>query len=447
MRKVKGLVLHNLKKDKGQYISFGIIILLTAFILNAALVLLFQVDKAYDKKFSELNTANINFCIPEVQNTDTLKEDCFDIDGVDSVESREVLLTAATIKDFRGTDFSMNILFYNLDTKREWNRFEIREKSDRSFDNPIYIPLYVAQFGEFHVGEQIIFQMEGKEYTFQVAGVLEEMQYGNAGSGAFGMYLPDETYKSFAEKMGQSRVAEYSLVTDKGIVMEDVRNEINTMLSEKHVNVLSILDSDKCRQTRTMVCSLLILVLVTFSFVVLLVSMFLCKFRIQNTIEEEMTNMGVLKAIGYTGNMIICATILPYMIVGIATALLGVCTSYTFLPVLAQVLALQSGFSFVLHFDMMALCLTILLLAGITLVFTYLASMRIRKLQPIHAIRGNSESRFGTRNYFPLDKTPGSLQIGLILKQVASSAKQNVLLFIVSFLLTVSVGIFRNFAF
>lgn len=436
MGKLGGLTLHNLKKDKGQYISFGIIILLTAFILNSALVLSFQVDKAYDKRFSELNTADINICIPEIQDTATLKDDFLSIDGVDGLESREGLLTAATIKDFRGTDFSISTIFYNLDSDRELNRFEISTESDKSFDKPVYIPLYVAQFGEFDIGDKIIYQIDGKDHTFNVAGILEEMQYGNAGSGAFGIYLPDETYKKLAEDMEQSRIIEYSLVTESGAVIEDVRNEANTMLSEKDINVLSILDGNRCKQTRTMVCSLLILVLITFSFIVLLVSMFLCKFRIQNTIEEEITNMGVLKAMGYTGNMIICATIFPYMIVGVIAALTGVLASYAFLPVLAQVLALQSGFSFALVFDIAALCLTVLILAGITLLFTYFASRRIRKLQPINAIRGNSESRHSKRNYFPLDETAGSLQLNLILKQTASSAKQNVLLFIVSFLLT-----------
>ena len=59
MKKLGTLVMHNLKKDKGSYISFGIIILFTAFMMNLALVLAFQVDKAYDSKFESLNAANI----------------------------------------------------------------------------------------------------------------------------------------------------------------------------------------------------------------------------------------------------------------------------------------------------------------------------------------------------------------------------------------------------
>ena len=60
MNKTSTLVIHNLKKTKGQYISFGLIICLTAFIMNIALVLAFQTFHAYDSLFWELDTADIN---------------------------------------------------------------------------------------------------------------------------------------------------------------------------------------------------------------------------------------------------------------------------------------------------------------------------------------------------------------------------------------------------
>lgn len=48
------LILHNLKKAKGQFISFAIVMLITAVILNTALVLLFQTGDAYDLLFDKL---------------------------------------------------------------------------------------------------------------------------------------------------------------------------------------------------------------------------------------------------------------------------------------------------------------------------------------------------------------------------------------------------------
>lgn len=437
MHKISGLTIHNLRKEKGQYVSFGMIILLTAFILNLALVLLFQVDRAYDKKLADLDTANINFCIPALQDNDALADACLNLEGVSGLETREGILTDAVIKEFRGVDFSIRTLFYDLEEARRLNRFEMVEESGEDYDLPIYIPLFVSQFGEFEIGEDITYQIGARSYTFQVAGIVEEMQYGNAGSGLMGVYLPEQTYRSLADEHMENKVTEYSLVAGQDTDLERLTNEVSSLLADRGIQMLSNLNSTSSKQVRTMVCSLVILILCAFALVVLLVSMSLCRFRIQNTVEEEMCMMGVLKAMGYTSHMIMCAVILPYMIVGMVTALTGVLLSYALLPVLAEALALQSGFSFALHFDPGALLVTLLLLAVITLLFTYLAARRIKSVQPIHAIRGSSVSRHGRRNYFPLDRTAGSVKINLVLKQMAASAKQNVLLFMVSFLIMV----------
>ena len=82
VKRIKSQLVYNLKKDKGSYISFGIVVLITAIMLNLALVLVFQVDRAYDNKFEDLETATINVCIPQIQDTDTLREDEIDIDGI-----------------------------------------------------------------------------------------------------------------------------------------------------------------------------------------------------------------------------------------------------------------------------------------------------------------------------------------------------------------------------
>lgn len=73
MKKVWNQVAYNLKKDRSSYISFGIIILITALILNCAAVLLVQVDPAYVAKFEKLNTADINVLVPEFGTIPTWK--------------------------------------------------------------------------------------------------------------------------------------------------------------------------------------------------------------------------------------------------------------------------------------------------------------------------------------------------------------------------------------
>ncbi len=440
MGKIKSQLIYNLKKDKGSYISFGIVVLITAIMLNLAFVLLFQVDKAYDKKFDELNTASINICIPAIQNTDTLKDDIKALDGVADAECREAVLLEAVVKDFRATDFSMNTMFYNKDESRDMNKLDIKEEKSELTEKSIYLPLYVASFGEFGLDEEITYEIGDIKHTFIVSGIVEEMQYGNYGKGLMGAYLPKKVYEKFAEEYKQQMVAEYSIIANSDMDINSLHNEISALLEKQGITMLTSCDRVSTKDTRTMVCNLLILVLAAFAMIILLVSVFLCKFRISNAIEEDMINMGVLKALGYTGNMIIAGVVLPYLMVTLLASLFGVAFSYAILPSLAELLTLQAGFSFGLSFDIKGMICVGIILVAIVAFFTYTAAKRIRKLQPINAIRGNGEGKAVKKNYFPLEETCGKPKILLVLKQTFSNGKQNILLFCVSFVLTILVA-------
>ncbi|MBQ4040709.1 MAG: hypothetical protein IJC91_06180, partial [Oscillospiraceae bacterium] len=128
MKKIYTQIIHNLKKDRGSFISFGLIVMFTAFMLNLALVLAFQTDKAYDAKFDELKTASVNVYIPEVQDTAALFDELEAIDGVSKVESRQAVYTEAVVRDFSDTDFDMNTVFYNMDDERSVNLPDISEE-------------------------------------------------------------------------------------------------------------------------------------------------------------------------------------------------------------------------------------------------------------------------------------------------------------------------------
>ena len=106
MKKIANQILYNLKKEKSSFISFGVIILITALILNCAVVLLCQVDSAYDGKFEELSTATINAIVPEIQSNSELEKAIDEIENVEKTESHTAIMTEATVKDFNGADFS-----------------------------------------------------------------------------------------------------------------------------------------------------------------------------------------------------------------------------------------------------------------------------------------------------------------------------------------------------
>ena len=440
MNKIANQILYNLKREKSSFISFGIIILITALILNCAAVLLSQVDSAYDRKFEELNTAMINAIVPEIQSNCELEKAIGKLENVEKTESHTAIMTEATVKDFKGADFSMNTVFYNIDSKRTLNDFEMMREIKKDVDNPIYIPLYISDFGGFSLGDEIVYVIEGNAHSFTVAGIIEEMQYGNYGSGVLCAYLSEKEFEELTDSYSDKAVVEYSMVVKNNASLSEVKADISKVIEKQDVMMLSILDSESVKGTRTMVTDLLVLILTAFALIILGVCVCLSNFKIKNAIEFEITNMSVLKALGYTSTQIVASITLPYAIVSLLFAILGVGMSYALLPMLCLVLTVQSGFSFDVCFDLLSLVCVVCILSCVVVFFTYISARKIKKIQPIDGLRGNTCSKHTKKNYFSLEKTRGDIKFLLILKQMIASPKQNVLLFLVSFVLTVLIA-------
>ena len=287
MNKTVTLILHNLKKAKGQYLSFSIIICLTALIMNIALVLAFQTFSAYDSRFSELDTADINFMIPQLQDDKELITEIEKIDGVSTVEKHDGIFVSAIVREFADSDFDMNTVFYNLDEERTINRLELSEyrKTD---ENTVYIPMYMKELGGFTEGGNITYSIDDKDYTYEIGGIVSEMQYGNYGTGLIGGYLPADAYEDFADAHSEHAIAEYSLRAADTADLLQIKNAITDILSKKGISALNINDRAASKQTRTMVCTLLIVIFLALAAIILAVSIFLSSFRIRSTIEDEL---------------------------------------------------------------------------------------------------------------------------------------------------------------
>ena len=432
-----GLVLHNLKKVKGQFISFGIVMLITALILNTSLVLLFQTGAAYDKRFDELNTADLSVSIPAAAADDALSDEIAALDGVTAVERHDALFASAALQEFQGSEFTMNTYFYRLSDARTISRLTAEEESGRDDEAGAYIPLYLSELGGYKTGETVRYILNGTEYSFPVNGVVSEMQYGNYGTGFIGLFLTDESYDALAANSDFTAVSEYAVKTGNGTDTAEIKSSLSGLLKEKNIPALSLLDRETTKTSRTMLSDMIVLFLAVFALLVLTVSIFLARFRIRQTIDEEIGEMGVLKGIGYTSGMLICSQVIPYGFVCGLGLLLGTAVSCALVPAAANVLAVQSGFSYTPVFDLKAACITVFVILAAVLLFTVLAAGKIRKLEPIHAIRGIDPSGPAAKNRFPLDTAAGSVRRNLILKQMCSSAGRNVLLFAVTFVMMI----------
>ncbi|MDQ0362052.1 ABC transporter permease [Breznakia pachnodae] len=398
MKKVLQLSFYRLRKDKKQFLLLGVILLLTTIITNLSFTLFMNVGNVYDEMFKEMNTANIHVAIAKQQDNEVYVSDIKNMDFTKEVETREGLLSMAVAEDFQDTDFEMQTIFYDIDDNHKMNKLEITEGSEKKNQDGIYLPLYMSELGEFSVGDHISYRINDASYTWKVNGKVQEMQYGNYGAGTIGVFLSENEYEKLSEDNQCSLVQVYSIQTNQGADSEKVTKEITDYFSEHDISVLQVNYDSANKQVRTLFTNILVMVLFAFALIVLFVSLSLSKFKISNTIEMETANMGALKALGYTSNSIILTLVIPYVLVCGITLLIGIVLSNLLLPLAASLIGFQAGMSLEIGINWLSMIITFVSIELMTILFTYFGAAKIKKLQPVTAIREGSTGNGKRRN-------------------------------------------------
>lgn len=434
---MRTLALYQWRRNRGSFLGFGAIILIAACMLGSALTLLCTVGPRYTALADELRTADVDIVVPRTAATADVRDVIDRTTGVAAVEPHDVLLMDAQIHDFRGTDFAIRTMITDADAPRTLNQTRVLATAAGGGD--LTIAQYTAQFGQFAPGERIELRIGGHDESFRIAGVVEEMEFGNAGSQILAFSAPAARFTQLERAYPQARMTEYAVSVSAGADPRAVRSHIERALADAGVPVAAAIDCDSVRATRTMVSRLIILILVVFAVLVTVVSLALCTFHIRNIVETDHTDMGVLKALGYTGAMISRAMMAPYLLGCVGATVIGLALSTLATPAIGSLIALQAGFTFHAQADMRAWAITLAALAGVTLLFAWIGVRSLRALQPIEAIRG-TDARGRRHAMRALGRIPGNARTAVSLQQAAASPARNLLVGCMAFLMTLLVS-------
>ena len=432
MNRILTLQKNFFKKNLKDIISFSIILFISTILLTSSLVVNNNINNEYDIKHKRLNTANSFYTISKLQYSEDLLENIKNIKGVNEVEKQEgIFITVPIMMEDSLQD--QNVIFYNYENERKINKFDLVQKNENISNNGIYLANYTYIHSGLNLDSKFEFELNSKNYSYSINGIIEEMQYGNYSSSIIGEYLSAKGYNELLEDNKEKEVVTLSIKSDNSY---DTYNEVSRYLSEKNINVLSKNYDEQSKTQRLAIANILVFIISAFSLLVLTVSLLVSKFKITESIEEEITNMGVLKALGYTSNEIIFSIIMPYLIMGGIVSVIGIALSVFVTPILSKVIEMQSGFVWNPTFDLKSSLITLLINLGLIFIFSILSAKKIKKLNPINAIRGIENNR-KTKNHFEIDKTVGNIGFIIILKNFINSRKQNLLLGIVIFFITI----------
>ncbi len=453
MKKLFMLALANIRKTKANTVTMLILFAITTLLLNAGLLVLINFGGFFAKTIAELNTSDAFYIVSESKYTKEVDDFIKENENVEKMQQEKIIWAKAEI-EFQDEIRPRVTILKNADLSRDLSKWKFVGKHLDSSDNSVYLPQIFHKSGGYKLNDNLEITIKDQKFSFIIKGFYEDIYFSSFETGVIGLYFPEETYKKISEELDESYNARLVYVNLKEI-NKDVETGIRELSGAKPISstgdikeTMFSMDVKLVSLTRTFMANVTSAMMVMFAMIIGGVCLLVIRFRIHNTIEEDMMKIGSLKAMGYTSGQIISSFVIQFFTIAFFGSVLGIAMSYISIPVLSDVFAQQSGLTWVQGFDANISSVTIIFVITIVVLVTYITSRRVNKLNPIIALRGGLITHSFKRNYLPLKKAKGNLSIILALKHIFHNLNQSIMIIIIlivtSFAGTFAVVMFYN---
>lgn len=447
----------NLRRAKGHTVSLFLLFLIASLLLNAGLLVLLNFGSYFQKMTKELNTSDSYLVLPSKLYNHDVQQFIQQNGSLRKMQKEDSLRVDATIP-YRGDKRDCYFLFNDTENKRSLSKWKfIGPHLSADGDMPAYVPYLLNSDGGYRLNDKLtITASDAKKtkITFTIKGFTDDAFFDSFDTGLLGIYLPHQSMESLRQNLGNQYDATL-IFANVSSQDNNITSGVKEILQNKHLitpaeadNTIASLGMPLLIMSRTMMAGVISSMMVVFAAIIVIVCLSVIRFRISTSIEDDMMQIGSLKAIGYTSKQIIGSIVLQFSLIGFLGSIAGIALSYLTTPSLSEVFEHQSGFRWVQGFDAAISCITLGSILGILLLVAFLSAGRIRELNPIVALRGGIVTHSFKKNYCPLDRSKGGLSFLIGLKSMLQNKKNSamiaVILIFVSFASAFSVVLFYN---
>ena len=444
----------NLRKNKGLSICISLLILIAAMFICVSGLLMFDFQPNSYEVAKHLNTSDVSvFSLPN--NTGSIKSldekyiKSIITNDVTDYEYREMLTTQVPIEFNNGEVTPIIHFITDKELDRKLSKIEILEEDNSITNNYIYLPYHIHTGGGINIGDTYKIKITTKTYTFKVKGFINTIYAGSYNMNRYEMMISDKDYKLIEKENPNMAGFDLYLNYKKGVDTDKESNKlINKIYTEKGIETTSY-GLDITIESRTFISMIFYVSFLMTAIIIIGIVMLMISNNISNYIRENIKSLGVLKAMGYTTNDIRKSLLLQFCILTLSGLIVGTIVGYIFMPMIGEMLVAQSGIPYTLSFNLKA-TLTVLLIPVFVIVMVFISVRKIKKVEPIEALRDGIEAHNFKKNHLPLDKSVLSLNTSLSIKNIFKNLKQNIISFItmlfLSFLMIISVAMYQNFS-
>ncbi|MDE6200811.1 MAG: FtsX-like permease family protein [Clostridiales bacterium] len=427
MRKLFLIAHSNMRKAKGQTAAIVVLILIAALMLNLWLMLSMDYKANFDRYHDKFNDGHFTLTIDDRDGAvGEFLDKTFAGDKRISQYSLVSCLHMTTLIQYNGEEFNTWCVYLPKQTALSCKvgRSEIVE--DSAYTSGIYLPM-LYKSGDVSVGKTVEVSIGSNKLNYTVCGFLNSTMLGSHNCGLAEIIFTEDKYAELEQSGYAVKSTLCSVrIKDKSINL-NFEAEIKSKVSRQFPNLNMVSNCyDIVTQSRyiaQMICSG---IMSAMAFFVLLIALVVIASNIINYIQVNIKNLGALKAVGYTSRQLICSLLIQFLGVTLLAAVIGVGLSYCVFPAINSMMISQTGIPYSMRFLPLPLLITLLILCGAVALAVWLSSRRIKKIEPIVALRSGITTHNFKRNHVPLEKTKAPLNLALALKTTLSGVKHNI---------------------
>ena len=443
----------NLKKGKGNAISLTLVMLFVAMFINIGFVMLFGIGSFFDRRAEELNTGHIV--------THFSEDYVFAAAQMYFIETDDRIQTIEIQSFVAGDGNAMlnnmpdlgYLMFSRVYQNQVLNPLTLVGDYLPLTGNRVYVPHYMVLQGGFQLGDTILFSLMETEVELTFAGSIEDILFGSINGFRRRMYVSDEMFASLQQQFPD----EMTEVAILRLHDASYTNRFHTDYVEYLITLTPTQDSQwiisfvqhfmGARGSHTMMPTLLGSILAVFAIVFLIVSLIVIRFRINNSIDEGMVNIGTLKALGYSNRQIIASVLMQFGFIAFVGGVIGLVLGYIALPFVIGIMGPMFSLQWQPQINLIQDHIMLAFILVSVLLFSLLSTRRIYKLYPLVALRGGITTHSFKRNTLPLDKIGGPLALLFAAKDVLQNKRQAIAIgiIILAITFTATVGLGTNY--
>ena len=426
MRKLFLIARSNMRKAKGQTAAIVVLILLAAILLNLWLMLSMDYKANFDRYHDKLNAEHVTLLVDDTDNVPKFLSQTLENDTEVKEYRLDRCMYMVGTFSYNGGQMNGQFIFMDKQTalSRSIGKAEIVEEGNLT--SGAYLPM-LYKSDDYRIGKTIELTIGSHPVTYTVCGFFNSVMMGSHNCALTQIILTQDKYAELEELNYAFQTTLCSVRLNEKSTNLTYEAKIKAIVSESFPNTQMASNCyDIVTQSRYISQGICSAIMSAMAFFVLLIALVVIVSNIINYIQVNIKNLGALKAVGYTSGQLVLSLLLQFLGLTFIAAIIGAALSYALFPAINIMMIAQTGIPYAIRFLPLPVIISLIILGGTVALPVWLSARRIKKIEPIVALRSGVQTHNFKKNRVPLEKTRAPLNFALALKTTLSGVKHNI---------------------